>query len=163
MSTDPLSTIYRVPQRVLDTSHELLYACGLDGNEGTALWIGQPVADRNIVDITRLFIPEQIPIKTAVGVAVDLTERAHFTLTDHLAPGELFYCRIHSHPHDAYHSARDDANGVITHQGAISIVVPNFARDPLRLAHCAVYQLTHGKGWLPLSSAEVDRRFRVCS
>ncbi len=162
MRADPLSTIYRVPQRVLDTSHAFLHACGLDRNEGTALWIGRPVTDRNVVDAVRLFVPEQIPIKTADGVAVDLTERAHFTLTDHLAPGELFSCRIHSHPRDAYHSARDDANGVITHQGAISIVVPNFARDPLRLTDCAIYQLIHGKGWFPLSRTEIDRRFQVC-
>ncbi len=114
-----------------------------------------------MVEITRLFVPEQECLKTPDGVAVRLTEDAHFTLTDNLADGELFYCRIHSHPCGAHHSELDDANAVITQQGAVSIVVPYFARGPLRLEKCAVHQLEHGRGWLPLPRAEVVRRFEV--
>jgi hypothetical protein len=113
------------------------------------------------VNILRVFVPEQECLKTPDGVAVRLTEKAHYTLTDNLADVELFYCRIHSHPRGAYHSDLDDANAVITHQGAISIVVPYFARAPLRLEDCAVHQLEHGRGWLPLPRAEVLRRFEV--
>lgn len=161
MITDPLATVYWVPQHVVNASRDFLYDCGLDGHEGMALWIGRAHKTSNEVQIVRLFVPEQIPITTAFGVTVDLTERAHFTLTDNLALGELFSCRIHSHPARAFHSPRDDANGVITHQGALSIVVPNFARDPLRLEGCAIYQLEHGLGWRPLSSGESKQRVRV--
>ncbi len=161
MSNDPRATIYRVPQRVLNDSRDFLLARGAEGHEGTALWIGRLCQVMGDVDIVRLFVPDQIAIRTSHGVAVDLTPEAHYTLTDNLGPGELFFCRIHSHPEEAFHSRRDDANNVITHQGAISIVVPYFARAPLDLPGCAIYQLEHGRGWLRLSRAEVARRFQV--
>lgn len=154
--------LYRIPQYILDESSIFLYEKGLEGCEGTALWIGRPIVDdAGQIDIVRLFIPEQICIKTSYGVAVDLTERAHYTLTDNLKPGERFYIRIHSHPEEAYHSKRDNNNQVITHQGALSIVVPNFAIQPINLQECAIYRLEHGKGWLDLSNKEIDNIFKV--
>lgn len=161
MKANPLSIVYRVPRAVLNDSRTFLHERGQKGCEGTGLWIGRAGGSANEVDITRLLIPEQECLKTPDGVAVRLTEEAHFTLTDNLADGELFYCRIHSHPKKAHHSELDDANAVITHQGAVSIVVPYFARTPLRLQDCAVHQLEHGRGWLPLTRAEVLRRFEV--
>jgi hypothetical protein len=151
--------VYHVPAQVVQTTRDFLYERGLDGCEGTALWIGCPNGSEILV--TRVLIPEQRCIKTEYGVAVELTEKAHYTLTDHLAPGERFYIRIHSHPGRAYHSKTDDANAVITHQGAISIVVPNFAVAPLTMTTCAVYRLDHDRGWLPLSKHEIDRTFQV--
>jgi hypothetical protein len=161
MKADPLSTVYRVPRAVLDGSRAFLHERGLESCEGTALWIGRATEWGDEVDILRVFVPEQECLKTPDGVAVRLTEEAHYTLTDNLREGELFYCRIHSHPSKAYHSDLDDANAVITHQGAVSIVVPYFARAPLRLEDCAVHHLEHGRGWLPLTRAEVLRRFEV--
>lgn len=161
MSGNPTSAVYRVSQSVLDDSQRFLRERGLDGCEGTALWVGKLSLTANQVDIERVFVPEQICIKTEHDVAVRLTDEAHYTLTDNLAGGEMFYCRIHSHPKKAYHSETDDANAVITHQGAISIVVPYFARVRLRLQDCAVYQLEHGLGWLSLPIPEILRRFEV--
>lgn len=161
MNVDPLSIVYRVPQAVLDSSRTFLRERGQDYCEGTALWIGRLGERVGEVNILRIFVPEQECLKTADGVAVRLTEKAHYTLTDNLADGELFYCRIHSHPKKAYHSDLDNVNAIITHQGAISIVVPFFARAPLYLADCAVHQLEHGRGWLPVPRSEVLRRFEV--
>ncbi len=151
--------LHYVPQCMLDESRDFLYRRGLEGCEGTALWIGRPVGGE--VLLTRLFVPEQVCIKTAYGIGVDLTERAHYTLTDTLEPGERFYARIHSHPREAFHSKRDDANAVITHQGALSIVVPNFAIDPIDLTQCAIYRLEHGRGWLRLSVEDIAKIFEV--
>lgn len=161
MSGGPLRTVYSVPQAVLDDTRSFLRERGLERCEGTALWVGRPGPSDGEVDITRVFVPEQVCLKTPDGVAVRLTEEAHYTLTDHLEVGERFYCRVHSHPKEAYHSETDDANAVITHQGAISVVVPFFARKPLRLEGCAVYRLEHGRGWLPLAEAEIARTFEV--
>lgn len=151
--------LHYVPQHILDESRDFLYRRGLEGCEGTALWIGRPLESE--VLLTRLFIPEQVCIKTAYGIGVDLTERAHYTLTDTLEPSERFYARIHSHPREAFHSKRDDANAVITHQGALSIVIPNFAVDPIDLTQCAIYRLKHGLGWLRLSMDDIAKVFEV--
>jgi hypothetical protein len=50
---------------------------------------------------------------------------------------------------------------LISHERAISIVVPNFASDGFHLAECSVNELRHGEGWIELSSAEVRDRFVV--
>lgn len=150
---------YRIPQQIVDETRAFLFAKGIDGCEGTGLWIGLDTG--STVDITRFFIPEQICIKTAYGVAVDLTRRAHFTLTDNLKRGERFFIRIHSHPEEAYHSERDNANYILTHQGAISIVVPNFATEPIELANCAIYRLEHGSGWIPLTQQDITTTFEI--
>jgi len=151
--------LHTVPQRILDESRAFFYQRGLEGCEGTALWVGHP--SESGVLITRLFIPEQIATKSRWGVAVDLTEKAHYTLTDNLHDGERFYVRIHSHPREAYHSARDDENPILTHQGALSIVVPDFAKRRIVLEECAIYRLVHGRGWLPLAREMLPRLFQV--
>ncbi len=154
---------YVVSQAVLNDSHAFLHDCGLDGCEGMALWVGRPASDQSKIEITRVFVPEQVCIKSEYGVAVDMTPQAHYTLTDNLMPGERFYIRIHSHPEEAFHSGRDDENAVLTHQGAISIVVPDFAKDPIRLSQCAIFQLVHGQGWTALSKAAVRQLFQEAS
>lgn len=148
-----------VPLDILGQTRDFLYQCGLEGNEGMVLWIGRVSGDD--VKITRVFVPEQVATRSQFGVAVDLTERAHYTLPDELKSGERFFVRVHSHPRSAFHSARDDANAVITHQGALSIVVPNFAVAPMDLDQCAIYRLEHGKGWMRLSPNAVLRIFEV--
>ena len=113
------------------------------------------------MQITRVLVPEQIAETTEFGSYVELTQHAHYTLPDLLEPGELIYSRIHSHPGRAFHSATDNANKVITHRGAISIVVPNFARETLTLARCAIFYLEHGTGWQPFTSEQSKKHFLV--
>jgi hypothetical protein len=50
---------------------------------------------------------------------------------------------------------------LISHDGAISIVVPNFAVAPIDLTDCSVNELRHGRGWVELDAAEVTTRFRI--
>lgn len=159
-----LNVTYTLPQQLLDEARAFFQECGRECCEGTALLVGQPDADR--VRLSRLFIPEQRCIKTPLGnghwgLRVELTQQAHYKLTNHLLPGQLFYARIHSHPGKAFHSDTDNSNGVISHQGAISIVVPYFAADPIELQRCAIFRLEHGRGWLLLEQAEVARLFEV--
>ena len=150
---------YLVPANILSETQEFLYARGLEGCEGTLLWIG--VSSDGHKQITRILVPEQVCIKTKFGVAVDLTERAHYTLTDSLEPDERFFVRVHSHPERAYHSKRDDENAILTHQGALSVVVPNFAREPIKFSSSAVYRFEHGQGWLELDFTQKSTVFEV--
>lgn len=160
--TAPRDVLHIIPEALLRRTRDFLYERGLHGCEGMALWIGEPDGeDGDRVRLTRLLVPEQVCTKTEFGVAVDMTERAHFTLLDHVAPHERLYVRVHSHPGRAYHSERDDENLVLTHHGALSVVVPDFARRPLRLEDCAVYRLHNGRGWLPLAPNELARLFEV--
>ncbi len=156
----PGRTRYIVPSEVIVASQTFLRDRGAFAYEGTALWAGKATS-QSAVRVTRLIVPEQVAETTEWGARVDLTERAHLGLTDLLEPGERFFVRIHSHPELAYHSARDDANQILSHQGAISVVVPFFASRPIVLTDCAVFKLDHGRGWIQLSIAEISATFTV--
>jgi hypothetical protein len=160
VAVNGLHVTYRVDGVVLEETRSFLRERGLHGCEGMALWIGAPAGD-GLVRVTRVLVPEQVCHKTPDGVYVEMTERAHLTLPNALHGDERFCVRVHSHPGRAYHSARDDANRVLTHQGALSVVVPDFARRPLSLPDCAVYRLRHGAGWEALCAADIARTFEV--
>ena len=153
------NVMHTVPQRVIDESRAFFQARGAEDYEGTALWMGRPKGPE--VEILRLFVPEQIAETSVYGARVDLTPRAHYTLTDDLGDDERFYVRIHAHPGEAYHSARDDQNPILTHEGALSVVVPYFARDPIELHRCAVYRYQRRAGWVPLDPEAIRSVFRV--
>jgi hypothetical protein len=68
---------------------------------------------------------------------------------------------LHTHPGNAFHSDTDDTNMLFSHHGAISIVIPNFGRDPIDLGECSVNELRHGRGWIELDAAEVEERFTI--
>lgn len=148
-----------VSQDVLEETWDFLRSRGREGLEGTLLWVG--VTRDGSISVTRTLIPEQVATKGPQGVSVDLTPHAHYTLTDGLTPEERILVRVHSHPHRAYHSAKDNANPVITHEGALSIVVPDFASGPVDLGTCAVYRFRRATGWSPLSVAEILQAFSV--
>lgn len=150
---------YALTQSLLEDTRAFLSGCGQLGYEGVVVWIGCP-APRGIL-LMRVLIPDQICTRSPAGLSVELTPEAHYTLTDHLNPGEQLYARVHSHPGRAYHSTRDDANPLLTHEGAISIVVPFFAADLIILRRCAVYRLQHGLGWRRLNASQIDRMFEV--
>lgn len=159
MSMPIANVMHAVPQGILDESRAFFQARGVDGYEGTALWVGRPVNSE--VEILRLVVPDQVADSSEFGARVDLTPHAHYTLTDHLTPDERFYVRIHAHPREAYHSYRDDQNPILTHEGALSIVVPYFARDPIVFERCAVYRYERRIGWLRLDSRTLQDVFRV--
>jgi hypothetical protein len=160
MGVKSLSVEFTIPISVLEEARAFFQLKGRDGCEGTGLLIGV-FCDATHASVTRVFFPEQVCRKSRWGVAVDLTKRAHYTLPDELKGEERFLARIHSHPAEAYHSERDDDNQVISHRGAISIVVPFFGRDSINLRKCAVYVLDHLEGWTPLSLEEIERHLKI--
>jgi hypothetical protein len=138
----------------------MLAAPGREGWEASALWIGLPANDSS-TRIVAAWQPEQIAYKTLHGAAVEVTQEALTDLILALTPGHFVAVRLHTHPSEAYHSEVDDNNMIIGHAGAISIVVPNFASDPLELARCSVNELLPPGGWAELTTAEVAQRFRI--
>jgi hypothetical protein len=160
MGMKPLNVEFTIPMSVLEEARAFFQVKGQDGCEGTGLLIGV-FRDTTHASVTRVFFPEQVATKSRWGVAVDLTERAHYTLPDELKDNERFLARIHSHPEEAYHSERDNENQVVSHKGAISIVVPFFGRDSIDLQDCAVYVLDHIEGWIQLSIEEIEQHFKI--
>jgi hypothetical protein len=112
---------------------------------------GQPVA-----------VPRQNAHRDAYGhVNVEVSREGQMDLALALCPDELYVARIHSHPGDAFHSAADDANPVISFEGALSIVVPFFGLGLRRgLDACAVY-LFHDGQWVELKPGDGRDRWII--
>ncbi len=153
---------YRVRASVLSATETFLRDRGRLGVEGTCVWLGRILTDTDAT-MESLYIPEQIAYRAVAGLAVTVTDAGLQALTRSLEPGTFVLARVHSHGDDAFHSATDDGNMLVSHQGAISIVVPNFGRAPLELARCSVNELRHGTGWAELSPDEVSARFEIAA
>lgn len=151
---------YAIPEAVLTETRDVLSMRGEKGLEAVVLWLGRPVTDTD-AEILAAYVPEQIAYRSDEGVAVEVTQEGLTALISALPRGVFVLCRVHSHPHGAYHSDTDDRNMLISHPGAISIVVPNFASEPITLSGCSINELHHGAGWRELPAAEVAERFTV--
>ena len=152
--------LYDVPAQVVEETRSVLRARGQEGVEAVVLWLGHVVDERR-AEILKAYIPEQVAYRSPDGLAVEVVEAGLTALISALPPGVFVLCRVHSHPSKAYHSALDDENLIISHPGAISIVVPFFARDPINLTACSINELQHGQGWRELSPDEIESRFTV--
>lgn len=96
-----------------------------------------------------------------MGVSVEVTRKGQMELVLALGAGELCVARIHSHPYEAFHSPADDANPALTHEGALSIVVPYFGLGLRReLDACAVLRREEGR-WRDLPVGMRDRWIRT--
>jgi hypothetical protein len=66
--------------------------------------------------------------------------------------GEILAAQVHSHPTAAYHSPTDDTFPLVTLVGALSVVIPDFARNaPADFDRWAWYRLSRRTRWEPAS------------
>lgn len=134
-------TSVSLPVSVAKRTHGHLYATGMRGLEGMALWVGAQNGTR--FQITDVIVPEQQGIRSDHGLAVMVPgvelQRINLYLYRN---GLRLIAQIHSHPTEAYHSEMDDEYAIATALGAFSLVVPDFARHPFSITACAIYRLT---------------------
>lgn len=154
-----LGATYTIPASVITDTREVLLIAGREGLEGVVLWIGQRRGTH--VEILGEYVPRQIAYRSEHGVAVQIPDEEIALIIAGLPEGLAVACRVHSHPGEAYHSSTDDLNALLSHVGAISIVVPHFARDEMRLEHCSVNELDEDFCWRELTARETRQRFRV--
>jgi hypothetical protein len=150
------NSIY-IPDSILPETVNFLRQQGKKGYEGRVYWIGKK--EDTIIRITRADIPCQIPRRTAFGVSVTVTQQANIEVAKRLQSGEYIVAKIHSHPREAYHSKTDKENPFLRHEGAVSIVVPSFAKQGMgRLANCSVNIFSCGN-WQELSQNDIQAFF----
>lgn len=140
--------------KVLEAARTFFEDRGTYGLEGTAMIKGGASLD--------LVVPRQNAHRDAYGhVNVEVPREGQMDLALALGTDDLYVARIHSHPGDAFHSAADDANPVISFEGGISVVVPFFGLGLRRgLDACAVFRFYNGS-WVELKSGPVRDRWIV--
>jgi hypothetical protein len=158
--TLPARRKFQIPSPVIRETWEILREPGREGLEASAVWLARATTG-DWAQILNVWKPGQIAKRTARGVSVEVTQEALSELIMSLPDGVFVAVRLHTHPGEAYHSEMDDTNMIISHEGAISIVVPFFAVGPPDLFHCSVNELRHSLGWVELDAAEVAARFAV--
>jgi hypothetical protein len=156
----PTLRAYVLTDETLRWTWSFLAERGEEGLEATVLWLGR-VLDQTTAEVVAPYAPEQIAYRSADGVAVEVTSEGLSELISQLPDGFFVLCRVHSHPSDAYHSELDDQNLIIGHPGAISIVVPQFARGEPDLFNCSINELGPDGEWRELGATEVRERFQV--
>ena len=149
-----------VPQEILEPSRRLLAGPGEEGFEAIVVWVGRIVSPTTaaVADVVR---PAQTATKGPLGCAVEVPPEALAELIRSLERDQRILVRLHTHPGEAFHSDLDDSNMLIAHEGALSVVVPDFARDALELDRCSVNELRAGGRWVELGPDEVQQRFVI--
>lgn len=149
-----------VPYQILLETSEALRLYGKKGCEGLVLWLGH-MNDDNTCRVEKILVPPQDSIKSEEGVGYFVTSETLFALNKHLSTtGLRLLAQVHSHPTWAYHSGTDDRYCIVTVEGGISIVVPNFAFGPTDLSKWATFRLDSGR-WKELSGKDVKSFFDI--
>jgi hypothetical protein len=150
----------RVPQHVLHETWMFLRERGREHLEGVVLWVGV-VNDAEHADVLAQIAPAQVAYRSEQGLSVAIPQQELSKLIAALPEKVHILARVHSHGEEAYHSPLDDTNMVISHQGAISIVVSDFAAGAPSLLACSVNRLAADGSWRELERAAVQELFTV--
>jgi hypothetical protein len=123
--------------------------------EGVGFWAG--VQEDDTFEVRASYIPRQLAGEAHGGIMVLIPGDELFRMNVWLHQnGFTLIAQIHSHPNKAYHSCTDDDFAVMTREGGLSIVVPDYARHPFDLDTAAVYRLRAARDWAPLDRRDVD-------
>jgi hypothetical protein len=143
-----------LPYQNAEFAFKYLREAGNDFVEGVALFAG--VEDGESFFIKSTIVPRQTAYSIERGLLYSIEGDELHRINVHLYENNLsLISQIHSHPKEAYHSETDDAFPIITTVGGLSIVVPNFASDPIDINNWAVYRLTLNNTW-----QELDKQTR---
>jgi hypothetical protein len=120
---------FTVTEDVIAGTLGVLREAGREGYEAFVLWGGKLNDAGTTLDFTSAVRPWQRAQKTPDGLLVTVPSKALFQVNKLLYErGEILAAQVHSHPGPAFHSSTDDAYPLVTLAGALSAVVPDFAR-----------------------------------
>lgn len=141
-----------VPKPVFEESLELLRTAGADGYELFLIWLGRP--GDLAIQISEVVAPAQTMTHVSLGCHVHIDGNALFSVSQAAAAKGYWVCaQVHSHPEEAFHSGIDDARPIVSLPGSLSLVVPDFAEEPVNLAKCALFRMLEDGTWEEIDAA----------
>lgn len=117
-----VNTIVFISRNLIRETVDVLRAS--EGSEHVALWIGSR-SDAGIT-VTEVFVPIQVSSKDFFHIPRSGMSELLSRLSQ---DRQLVAAQIHTHPHEAFHSAADDRWATVCHVGGLSLVIPRFCRD----------------------------------
>jgi hypothetical protein len=141
-----------VPSDVLEDTIGFLRDVGANGHEGFVLWGGE-LETADVFRFRAALFPEQYAMRTDHGLLVVVPGEALFKANkDAYQRGFILGGQVHTHPQSAYHSMTDDHYPLVTLLGALSMVLPDFAKNaPDDREVWAWYRLADVGTWTPAS------------
>jgi len=134
---------------------------GAQGWEVLVLWLGEIDCRQGVANVVTALVPKQNPVSNEDGVGYFVTGETLFHINRGLSEtGLRLIAQVHSHPTEAFHSEADDRYAIVTADGGLSLVVPNFGNAPSDPEFWAVYRLSD-KEWLELTEEQVRTLFVV--
>lgn len=160
-SRPPVIRQISISPKAIETMLETMREFGSHGWEVLVLWLGEVNELEGKARVVNVFVPKQKPISSEDGIGYFVDSQALFHLNRTLSESGLrLIAQVHSHPHEAYHSEADDRYAIITEDGGLSIVVPEFGKIVPDPALWAVYRL-NGRDWNEIGKAEARGLFAV--
>lgn len=143
------------PSGVVRTTLKHLRQAGYVGRECVVLWLGsRESGEIRVKSVYR-------PIQKAREDMFHIPPQGMTALLRELRrSGYMVAAQVHSHPGPAFHSRADDKWAIIRHEGALSLVVPNFAAMTTVdnfLDESKVYRFSCSGKWLHVKSSELNR------
>lgn len=147
------------PVSLVDTTLSNLHEAGRRRCECVLLWLGRRDADAiTIVEAYR-------PLQAAKEDMFHIPPEGMTALHDHLRRQRFMVAaQVHSHPLRAFHSQADDRWAIVRHEGALSLVVPNFARDTTVsnfLDQAKIYRFSADARWVEVPAHEQQSCLRI--
>lgn len=153
------NNLITVPVRMARKTLDILRKSGTRGVEGVTLWLARRT-DTEIA-VAEVYTPEH----EADSDYFHIPRHAMSALLRHLGETETFIAaQVHSHPCEAFHSLADDKWAIVRHEGALSLVVPDFAVHTLNhnfIDEVAAFRLAHNNIWRELAEAERRAAIRI--
>ena len=135
---------------------------GFAGEERVVLWLARAAAQEP-VPIAEVYEPHQVTAIDYFRLPRDSME----ALMAHLRSRRLkIVAQVHSHPGRAYHSQVDDEWAIVRHAGALSLVLPHFARSTTVgnfLDEAMTYRLSQRNEWLHVANHGAEACLEVIS
>jgi proteasome lid subunit RPN8/RPN11 len=146
------------PSSIVEATLGILKGAGKSKRERGVFWL----ANRHRPEVV---VEAYEPIQETSRVLFWLPPESVRAMMQYLKEHQLIAVgQVHSHPGEAFHSETDDKCSLIGKVGAISVVVPNFAKGiTLRnfVSKAAFFYLVPSGDWALATPAQVKQHVRI--
>jgi proteasome lid subunit RPN8/RPN11 len=154
-------TQLKINHQAVEMTLERLHHSGSSGHEGIVLWLGERKKQQSIV--THVYEP----LHTADKDFFHIPPEGMRALMDCLRDNDVsVLAQVHTHPEEAFHSRADDKWAIVRHVGAMSLVLPYFARGvtPANfISQMATFRLSQTNHWLEVPRREASSLIEVAA
>lgn len=129
-----------------------LQEAGQQGTECVVLWLGRQ--EDTIIHVRQVYRPTQVARAEMFYIPPDSMKAL---LSEISSKRLMIAAQVHSHPFKAFHSKADDVWAIVRHEGALSLVIPDFALKTSRenfMEDAKIFRLTPENEWREVPRGE---------